>query len=1204
MKKIRVVCLIMALALCGALVWEYVSGGGDREDRIRRFEKRLHDKEREADRRLSRFTDSVSVGRHRWEEDVVFLGFRDGKIFFWTNEVVGMDGLYEQLCSHEHFVELNNVFYEVRKAKYKDIEYYALLHIKDNYPYSNKYIKNRFGEFLGIGIEDADDIRVSPSFTEGGMPVRDKEGNILCYLEYSGNYKDRSVNYVLLLLYMFIFRGIFYVFDLLLGHTGSLKKQLLFIACLILFMMGLRYLMLTWHFPPSLFRLSVFDDNASLEGLSVSIGDLLLSAFCVIQVLGIFFFNIRVDYQSTCLRRLRYPLAVILLAFALAYILFLNHSIRLIIESTGVYLNMAHLVNIGAGSVITFGAILMGGMGLIIIIDGAIAIFKNLFPLPAILLLGTLSLLGPVAVMFLSGEYIDMWGGILVWGIFILVTLNRYMVRQEVQRSVYMLVMLCLSVYVVSVCKKYEQDRELLLRAEYAMELIEERDDNFERKLQEIGGRIRRSEVVARLAAGYNEEYLKIYIANDLLDLNGYNYVPEITLCRAGDRLLQEAGKMCECRGYFDDLIRKYGVKIRETGFYAINDFDGFISYIGAFRFGKVVLYLRFDSTTDSEGNGYPQILSRSSIGGGKFAYPYSFAKYKDGKLVRSFGTFSYYKSLERFGTLRREVKVVEQDDYSHMLIPVGEDGVLVMSLHDKIFSSYYMNVLHAFLVCMLLASYGIFSRRNNSFNFTKGTLRARIKNCILLLIFLLFVPFTVLSICLSMKNFEHRYKAKAMEFLKYVNKELERMDCVEYRKCPGIMDVLVGMSDALQIDINIYSSQGMLVATSRPEIFYAGFEGCLVNAVALERIVRGGSMEYVRKKRIGELGHISVYMPLVLGSGESYILNVPYFPQSDELNVDIFFMLVVALNIVVMIIVLAFVFSGIIAERVTKPLQLVNDKLKAMRVEGKNEKIDYRKKDEVGSLVNDYNEMVEKLEESTNRLAKSERESAWREMARQIAHEVKNPLTPMKLNIQFMLRSLQIEDPDRFKQRFEEISGVLIEQIDNMASIASAFSDFSRISESRNEVFDLSETMMNCVKLFESNVPRWVCDIEAGVRIFADKEQVRRVFVNILKNAEQSIPEEREGEIGVSLKRRGAEVEVRIRDNGTGISPEIRDKVFEPNFTTKNSGTGLGLAISRRIVEHMGGEIGFATSGEGTEFYVILRCEAPSGKCFPAPQW
>lgn len=1192
MKKALVVFILGLLVLGGAVLWEYVFDRQNQEDWVGRFEKRLHDKEREADGILMRLRDSVNIHQYDWEEDVVFVGFRSGKIFFWTNGVVGMDGLYERLNTHENFVKINNAYYEVRKAKHKDIEYYALLHIKDSYPYSNKYVQARFGKFLNIGIENADNIEVSRFMLDGGKTIRDKDGNVLCYIGHNENYKDRSANYILLLFYLLVFCSFFYVFNLLLEYAGSLRKQLFCIACFAFFLWGLRFCMLYYRFPGSLYKLHIFDNNISQEGLVLSIGDLLLSAFSIIQILYISFANIKINYQSLKVRQMRYVIAAFLLVLSFLYILFLNYSISSLIDSTDIYLNMAQVVDIDAPSIIAFVAIIMGGMGLIIIIDGAVSIFKNLFSLSMVLLMGAVTMFCFIVAMYLVDEYMNMWGCIFVLGVFILATLNRYTVKKDVQRSVYMFTMLFLSVYIVLVCKKYEQYRELTQRLGYSTELIEERDYNFEKKLQEISEQINDSEVIADLVANYNEEFLKMCLTNDLLDLNGYNYVSEITLCRMGDSLLVDSDKMYECHAYFGDLLLDYGEKIQGADFYAINVFDGFISYIGVFQFGDVTLYLRFDSTRDSEGSGYPQILSRRSIEGEDIVYPYSYAKYKNGQLIYSSGEFNYYKSLARFGDFYKTIKVIEKDNYSHMLIPVEGEGVLVMSLHDSIFSLYYLNVLYAFFVCMLLSSYGFFFSLNHNVNFKKGTLKARIKNSILSLIFFLFVILTALSIYLNMKSFENRHKAKATELLKYINKEVEQLDCVEYQKCPEIMDVLTEMSEVLQIDVNIYSSQGMLVATSRPEIFHTGFDGYLVNAVALDQIVHNGATSYVGTEHIGELEYISAYMPLVLENGDVYILNVPYFTQNDELNIDIIIMVIIAINIAIMIMVLAFILSGIIAERVTKPLQLVNNKLKAMKLGGKNEKIDYERRDEVGGLVKEYNNMVEKLEESVNQLAKSERESAWREMARQIAHEVKNPLTPMKLNIQFMLRSLQVEDPDEFKKRFREISAVLIEQIDNMASIASAFSDFAKIPVSQSEVFDISEMAENCVKLFENNVDYWECDIEPRIHVFADKEQIHRVFVNVLKNAEQSIPEEREGKIKMSVKRENTKVVVRIQDNGIGIPDEIRNKVFEPNFTTKNSGTGLGLAISRRIVESMGGEIGFTTSGEGTEFYIVLDCE------------
>lgn len=398
-------------------------------------------------------------------------------------------------------------------------------------------------------------------------------------------------------------------------------------------------------------------------------------------------------------------------------------------------------------------------------------------------------------------------------------------------------------------------------------------------------------------------------------------------------------------------------------------------------------------------------------------------------------------------------------------------------------------------------------------------------------------------------------------------------------------------MSEVLLVDINIYLPNGYLVSTSRPEIFQNGFDGLLINPRALDAIGREGTMSYILSERIGDLEYMSAYMPLILDNGKTYILNVPYFAQNDELNVDILIMIIITVNIAIIMMVLAFILSGLLAERVTKPLQMVNDKLRLMRIGGKNEKIFYNHKDEVGALVLEYNNMVDKLDESIVQLAKSERESAWREMARQIAHEIKNPLTPMKLNVQFMQRSLVQGDPELLKERFKKVSSMLIEQIDNMASIASAFSDFAKMPIASLEEFDLSELLKNCVMLFKNNIDSLKCQIEPGLRGVADKEQIRRVFINILKNAEQSIPEDRKGEVFVVARRVDGRIEVRIKDNGCGIPEELRARIFEPNFTTKSSGTGLGLAISNKIVESMGGTIDFTSEiGVGSEFVVTLN--------------
>ena len=1191
MKKALVVFIAGLTILLGALCWEYILDRHAGEDWVRDFEKRLHDKEAEAESLLKQFRDSVNIDEYVWEEDIVFVGFRNKKVFFWTNEIIGMDGLYDGLNTGDNFIKINNAFYEVRKKVYGDNEYFALLHIKDNYPYDNEYVKNRFGKFLGVDIENADNIIVR-RFAQGGeWEIKTKEGKPLFYVQHSENFKDRSVNYLIITFYLLFFISLFYVYNLLLTSASSFRMQLLYITGFILFLLLLRYTMIENQFPGSVYRLPLFDGTLMAGRTVTSIGDLMLSAFSIVQVLYISFSALKVNYQSPKVRRIRYVIMVGLIVLAAVYMFTWTYAISSLIGHTDVHLNIARVVNVGLPSIVAFVAIIMGGVGLIIIIDGAVYILKNLLPLKIVLetVVVVMGFLAFLCVLWDMDSFF--WGSLFVLVNFILFAVNRYAVNRDMQRSIFILTMSLLSVYIVLTAKKYEQYRELTQRAAYATELIEERDRNFEKKLVEIDEQINDSEVIADLVANYNEEFLRLCLTNDLLDLNGYNYISDITLCRQDDSLrVGVAAQLHCCNDYFGDIINWHGERLGKTNFYFINDFDGYVSYIGRFEFGEVILYLSFDSAKDSEGSGYPQILSRESIEGIDIIYPYSYAKYRDGQLIFSSGEFNYYRSFNSFGEYHGNIAIVEKDHYSHMVIPVNESGGLVMSLSDSIFSLYYVNILYVFFVCILLSSYGLFFSRDHKINYRRGTLKSRIKNSIVSLIFVLFFILTALSIYLNTKSFEDRHRSKATELLKYVNKELEALECVEYTECQDILNVLTNMSEILMIDINIYSQKGMLVATSRPEIFTAGFAGYLVDAEALKSIVDDGSMSFVKEKHIGELNYMSVYMPLALENNKSYILNVPYFTQNDELNLDIVIMVIIAVNIAIVVMVLAFILSGVVAERVTKPLQLVNDKLKQMRIGGKNEKIVYNRRDEVGSLVKEYNNMVEKLEESVSQLAKSERESAWREMARQIAHEIKNPLTPMKLNIQFMLRSLQIEDPDEFKKRFKDVSTVLIEQIDNMASIASAFSDFAKIPVSQKEVFDISEMVQNCATLFEMNVDYLECNIIPGVRVLADKEQVHRVIVNVLQNAVQSIPEDRKGELRIRTDKVGQNVVIRIRDNGVGIPAEIREKIFEPNFTTKTSGMGLGLAISRRIMESMGGIIDFMSLDVGTEFFIVLR--------------
>jgi len=263
------------------------------------------------------------------------------------------------------------------------------------------------------------------------------------------------------------------------------------------------------------------------------------------------------------------------------------------------------------------------------------------------------------------------------------------------------------------------------------------------------------------------------------------------------------------------------------------------------------------------------------------------------------------------------------------------------------------------------------------------------------------------------------------------------------------------------------------------------------------------------------------------------------------------------------------------------------------MRFGQRNEKIDYNENDEIGQLVKQYNKTIEELEKSAGLLAQTERETAWRTMARQIAHEINNPLTPMKLTLQQLQRTKRMND-DRFDEYFEKSTETLVEQIDNLSRIAGTFSNFARMPEARFERFDIASKLYLTTQLFSANNEaaniRYNGPTE-NIFVHADPEQMIQVFNNLFKNALQAIPAEREGEITVSLTTSGNQVVITVADNGIGIDNELYDSIFTPNFTTKSTGMGLGLSVSKNIIENAGGKISFTTEkNAGSIFKVELR--------------
>ena len=399
--------------------------------------------------------------------------------------------------------------------------------------------------------------------------------------------------------------------------------------------------------------------------------------------------------------------------------------------------------------------------------------------------------------------------------------------------------------------------------------------------------------------------------------------------------------------------------------------------------------------------------------------------------------------------------------------------------------------------------------------------------------------------------------------------------------------------------DINVFDRNGVRIATTQPLITELGIRTDLMNEVALDSLRQAGLSDLVVREKIGNLEYLSGYRPILGKQGIPVgFVNVPYLGRQDQLQEQVVNFLSYLANIYLLAFLMINVVAVGISSTITKPLTLVQQGLSATTLGNVNQHIDYQSKDEIGAIVKAYNQMITQLEQSEQKLAQSEREMAWRQMARQVAHEIKNPLTPMRLNIQHLMRAWKEQSP-RLEKMFPKVMTSLMVQIDSLVRIANSFHEFAKMPEPNKTHLRLNEVLLEVVDLYtQSEGAIWLIDIpQAPFWTHADRDQLSRCFNNIIKNALQSL--EDNGIIHVSMRTFEDRARVEIKDNGKGMSPEVQKKIFEPSFSTKTSGMGLGLAIVRRIIENAGGSISFRSEeGVGTTFFVELpHVEAPAPK-------
>ena len=716
-----------------------------------------------------------------------------------------------------------------------------------------------------------------------------------------------------------------------------------------------------------------------------------------------------------------------------------------------------------------------------------------------------------------------------------------------------------------------------------------------------------------------NEEKIRPGVINQIrqdLQSNYFKkYATDIFVFKNDTALISTNNEIVPTRYAFIDAIENNGEFTSAENLYFINDYTGNYYYLAELAVrsdsgSQFMAYLRMVPKKFTGESIYPELLIDDDLRTSASFVNFDYAIYNDHTLSEREGEYSY--PLMDIFYMNKDVEslTLKQNGYSHYIYKVTENKKVVVSIPEEnwfqpisIFSYLFFFYLIFLVIILLLEWLSRVVQGNLVFKeWLNASLQNKIQTSVISLIIFAFIMMGVATIYYIANQYNFSHKQRLLSKIEGVqtnidvlfndNRKKAGQDGIKSQQLKKIGNRVSELSEIHEMDINIYGPGGDLVSSSQPDIFDKGLVSKKMQPLAYFKMSCDKETWYIQTEKIGELPFLSAYVPVLDDTGETmFYLNLPYFATEQNLRAEISSFMVTLVNVYVLLLILAGVIAFFVSKSITSPLATIAGKFKGIKLGKANEPIHWTHNDEIGLLVAEYNKMLQELENSAGLLAKSERESAWRDMAKQVAHEIKNPLTPMRLSIQHLQRAIQTNAPN-VKELTSKVTDTILEQIDNLTHIASEFSNFAVMPKAVNEQLCLNDLLENVTSLFNEHddIEITLSVPDNKIEVFADKNQLLRVFNNVIKNAIQAIPDDRKGVIAITLQMAEHRAMVKVADNGKGIPDYEKDKVFVPNFTTKSSGMGIGLAMCKNIVESAGGYIWFESNeGEGTIFFIEL---------------
>ncbi|MFA6806562.1 MAG: HAMP domain-containing sensor histidine kinase [Bacteroidales bacterium] len=1103
----------------------------------------------------------------------------------WSSNDIPLPRVYSDNLNN-NVLRLSNGYYLLKNEKNGDSIVLYLSLIKKGYSINNNYLRDNFNpSFNLVGKE-----QVKLSFQKSKYPLL-INNKIIAFLDFSNYYPESNsfISYLLSFLYfiiIFFFSKFISTLLTKIVHINNfIRFVFLFISFSIIYI-ALHYLQISYLFNNSDFFSPISNTYVYVN----SIGELLLLQILIF----VFISNIKLGLANKVK-----SLSLVLLITAFWLYLFI---IDLLLNSYQKTISLADIINLDIPVLIVLFQIMLGSYTFYLSIKRIFfEIDKNSRNGRLDLLFLLIVSIVSSSVLFNSLYLISLFILGISFYILLIVVMNELSAKNKLSSILYIVLVLVLFSLINGILIYNNSNNK---ERNYIEEGLRDMSKDDDKRAEAILLKIEKSilqdnQFQLNLIKESNEE-VEEYITNTYLNELNKFYSTEILICYSDELLLiHSIGKPINSKEYiYSRLSNSINVGKSKSIFKESKGLTEKV-YLAYFEIKEEkktkIIFIDCVRKKASKEMGYPDLLISEELKEDELRVDLNhYGVYQNNKLVLQVGNYNYPSILTH-----KTNSWYHLNGFSHYTIKKEKsNSVWIASIKDETLSDKLSLPSYLFLISsIIILILQIIINPKRLLSIKNITLSNSLQITLIGIFLISFIVFGSMSVKYFNKLTYNTNKDILLEKTQSISYSLENFFENDNIQSDDIYYKLVELSNTFLTDINIFDRNGFLLNTSRPKVFSQGIISKFINPKALNLLNTSSTPLIYQEERIGNRDYSASYMPIETEDGTIGYLHIPYIIQQKKIEDKILEFVSAYINVYILWITLALIISILLSNFITRPLRQLQERLKGIKLNQRNEKIQWSRQDELGDLIFSYNSMVDQLEESTELLKKEEREGAWKEMAKQVAHDIKNPLTPMKLSIQ-QLQRLQNTDIVKFHERFQELSPALIEQINTLAKIASEFSDYSKDKRSLNEITDISECIRTAIEVFENqeNITiRYISELKNNILVLGEKQQYIRIFNNLIKNAVQALYGKKEGIIEIVLKEENQVCIISIIDNGYGISKENQSMIFSSQFTTKVDGSGLGLSIVKNIIEIVGGKIDFVSEeGQGSKFNISLPIWKP----------